>query len=206
MTKTSFAFTILVVAAVAVAAGCAGSGAKDAGPVPTGPGSHESTSTGGGTASTSTSSSTGSTSSNSVSSTPLCNQKTASVSAVSQEGAAGTIRTIWRVTNTASTPCRSFGYPGMDFHASRGWLGVEVHRGGFANINRAPAPVVLDPRESMYFVSFWADADTQSGPCQQFDRVKVTLPDNFSSARVTSSGCVDPGLVNVGPVSTSRPA
>jgi hypothetical protein len=204
MTKTSFAFTILVVAAVAVAAGCGGSGAKDAGPVPTGPGSQQSTSTGGGTASTSASSSSGSTSS--VSATPLCNEKTASVTAVSQEGAAGTIRTIWRVTNNASTPCRSFGYPGMDFHASSGWLDVEVHRGGFANINRAPAPVVLDPGESMYFVSFWADADTQSGPCQQFDRVKVTLPDNFSSARVTSTGCVDPGLVNVGPVSTSRPA
>lgn len=204
MTKTCLVVALLVV--VAAVAGCGGSGAQDAGPVPTAEGSHQSTTNGGGTASTSTSSSTGSTSSGSVSSTPLCDEKTASVAAVSHEGAAGTIRTIWRVTNTAGAPCRSFGYPGMDFHASNGWLGVQVHRGGFADINRLPTPIVLDPGESMYFVSFWADADTQSGPCQQFDRVKVTLPDNFSSARVASTGCVDPGLVNVGPVSRSRPA
>jgi hypothetical protein len=55
-------------------------------------------------------------------------------------------------------------------------------------------------------VSFWGDVDTEAGPCKQFDRVKVTLPDNFTSARLDSSGCVDPGLVEVGPVTDAPPS
>jgi hypothetical protein len=114
--------------------------------------------------------------------------------------------TTWRVTNTSSETCRSFGYPGMDFHTASGWLDVQVHRGGIDLISQPPAPIVLEPGKSLYFVSFWGDVDTDAGPCTEFDRVKVTLPDNFSSAQVESSGCVDPGLVNVGPVTLSRPA
>jgi hypothetical protein len=196
----SLLFAGAVVALVFVAAACSGSGAQEAGPVPTGQSSQPSTSTEQATGSTSTTEPSGS------ASTPLCTDKTAALELESQQGAAGTISATWRVINTSSSPCRSFGYPGMDFHSASGWLGVQVHRGGFANINRAPAPIVLDPGQSMYFVSFWSDVDTQAGPCKQFDRIKVTLPDNFSSARVTSTGCVDPGLVNVGPVSARRPA
>jgi len=58
----------------------------------------------------------------------LCSDQTALVEVASQEGAAGTISTLWRVTNTARTPCRSFGYPGMDFHTSSGWLNVRANR------------------------------------------------------------------------------
>jgi hypothetical protein len=200
MTKTHFAAAAVALVAAVAAGGCGGNAAQEAGPVPTGSGSQQSTSTGGAAASTSSSST------SSMPSTPLCKNKTATVKVDSQQGAAGTISTVWRVTNTSSSPCRSFGYPGMDFHAASGWLGVQVHRGGYPNINQVPASVVLDPGDSMYFVSYWGDVDTDSGPCKHFDRVKVTLPDNFSSAHVTSSGCVDPGLVDVGPVSARRPA
>jgi Domain of unknown function (DUF4232) len=124
----------------------------------------------------------------------------------SQQGAAGTIMTTWRVTNTSSEACRSFGYPGMDFHAASGWLDVQVQRGGIDIINQAPDSLILEPGKSLYFVSLWGDVDTEAGPCTQFDRLKVTLPDNFTPARVASSGCVDPGLVRVGPVSSNRPA
>jgi hypothetical protein len=94
----------------------------------------------------------------------------------------------------------------MDFHAAGGWLDVQVHRGGFQNIDVAPARVVLGPGVSLYFVSYWGDVDTDAGPCKQFDRVKVTLPDNFASARLATTGCLDPGSVRVGPVSASRPS
>jgi hypothetical protein len=124
----------------------------------------------------------------------------------SQEGAAGTIATTWRITNTSSEACRSFGYPGMDFHAAGGWLDVQVQRGGVDMINEPASPVLVEPGQSLYFVSTWGDVDTDEGPCKQFDRVKVTLPDNFTSARVAASGCVDPGLVNVGPVAAGPPA
>ena len=92
----------------------------------------------------------------------------------------------------------------MDFHAVQGWLGVRVERGGLAEIDGRPEPVVVQPGHSLYFVSFWGDADTESGPCTRFDSVKITLPDNYGSARIATSGCVDPGAVKVGPV-TSRP-
>jgi hypothetical protein len=179
---------------VALVAGCGG-GPKEAGPVPTGPKqkSHSSvTASGGGTATSA--------------SVPLCGDDMTDVKVDSRNGAAGTISTTWRVTNVSSSACRSFGYPGMDFHAASGWLDVQVHRGGVDMINQAPTSVVLEPGKSLYFVSLWGDVDTDEGPCTQFDQVKVTLPDNFTPARIAASGCVDPGLVSVGPVISSRPS
>jgi hypothetical protein len=189
----------VAIALAALLAGCGG-GAKEAGPVPTAKQSHSSVTAGGsGTGSGSTASGTPA--------PPLCENDSTTVEVGSQGGAAGTIMTTWRVTNTSASACRSFGYPGMDFHAAtRGWLGVEVHRGGVDIIDQTPASVVLDPGQSLYFVSLWGDVDTQAGPCTQFDRVKVTLPDNFASARVDSKGCVDPGLVRVGPVTDVPPS
>jgi Domain of unknown function (DUF4232) len=118
----------------------------------------------------------------------------------SQQGAAGTIRTVWKITNASSAPCRSFGYPGMDFHAPTGWLNVQVHRGGFPDINGSPTTIVVQPGQSLFFVSYWGDVTTGAGPCEQFDRVKVTLPDNTISTQVAASGCVTPTSVDVGPV------
>jgi hypothetical protein len=144
----------------------------------------------------------------SASATPAiarCSDQNTQITVASQQGAAGTISTVWQAKNTAATPCRSFAYPGMDFHTASGWLNVQVHRGGFASINQPPRTVVVPPGQSLYFGSYWNDVPTNGGPCQQFDRVKVTLPDNFVSAEVASSGCLDPLSVDVGPV-TSTPA
>ncbi len=118
----------------------------------------------------------------------------------SQQGAAGTIRTVWKMTNTSSAPCHSFGYPGMDFHASSGWLNEQVHRGGFPDIDGSPTTVVIQPGQSLFFVSYWSDVTTGGGSCRSFDRVKVTLPDNTVSSQIAATGCVTPGSVNVGPV------
>ena len=182
---------ISALAFASLVAGCGG-GAQEAGPVPTPPVSSAVT-----TAPT-TSRSAGTTAS--APTPPLCSDRAAAIKVASQQGAAGTIRTLWRVRNTAQSSCRSFGYPGMDFHASNGWLDVRVHRGGFADINQPPAPIVLRSGQSLYFVSYWSDVTTNAGSCKQFDRVKVTLPDNFVSAKLASSGCLDPGSVHVGPV------
>src|SRR6266498_5570509 len=121
---------VSVLAFASMLAGCS-SGAQEAGPVPTVP-----TSTGQTTAPTEP---TPSTSTNASTAIALCADKTAAVKVDSEQGAAGTIRTLWRVRNTAQHPCRSFGYPGRDFHSSGGWLGVQVHRGGFPDINQPPA-------------------------------------------------------------------
>jgi hypothetical protein len=178
-----------------LAAGCNGNAAREAGPVPTAPAS------GGHKTGATTSEAASSTSTNgSASALALCADRTAAVKLASQEGAAGTIRTVWRVRNTAQQPCRTVGYPGMDFHASSGWLDVQVHRGGYPDTDEPPTPVVLAPGQSLHFVSYWGDVGN-SGPCEEFDRVKVTLPDNTVSAKVASPGCLNPQTVYVGPVS-----
>ena len=136
----------------------------------------------------------------------LCSDQSSSVTVKSQQGAAGTISTLWKVTNTSAASCRSFGYPGMDFHASTGWLNAQVHRGGFPDINGSPMSIVVPSGRSMFFVSYWSDVTTSGGACRQFDRVKVTLPDNTVSAQVAATGCVSPALVDVGPVTKAPPA
>ncbi len=198
MTKTlAFALTL-----GALVAGCSNGGAQEAGPVPT---TSQPSASSGGTGTTGESTSSSSVITQPV--TPLCSSKKSTVTIATQEGAAGTIQTIWRVKNTSGHSCRSFGYPGMDFHASGGgWLDVHVHRGGYPDINVAPARVVVAAGHSLYFVSYWSDVDSNTGPCRDFDRVKVTLPDNFSSAKVAATGCLNPSSVRVGPVTATRPS
>ena len=177
----------------ALAAGCNG-GAQEAGPVPTS--SQGSEPTASNAAATST-----------VPSIAPCASATSSIEAQSQEGAAGTIRTVWRVTNTSEASCRSFGYPGMDFRSSGVWQDVRVHRGGgYRDATQPPSRLVVPAGDSLYFVSYWNDVTDQSGPCKEFDRVKITLPDNFHSKQVASAGCVNTDRVSVGPVVASPPS
>jgi hypothetical protein len=184
----------------ALIAGCS-SGAQEAGPVPTVP-----TAPGQTTAPTTTEPAPSTSTSASAPAVALCTDKAAAVKVASVEGAAGTIRTLWRVRNTAQHECRSFGYPGMDFHSPSGWLSVRVHRGGFPDIDQPPTRVVVDPGHSLYFLSYWNDVATDAGPCTEFDRVKLTQPDNFVPVKLASSGCLNPQSVDVGPVTGSPPS
>ena len=129
----------------------------------------------------------------------LCSDQTSEINTTST-GAAGTIRTLWQVKNTGPSSCRSNGYPKMDFHTSSGWLGVSVHHGGFGDISQRPKSVVVPAGKSLYFVTYWGDVVTQAGPCQQFDRVRVTLPGNQIPVEVAKTGCVNPDSVRGGPV------
>jgi hypothetical protein len=83
---------------------------------------------------------------------------------------------------------------------------VQTHRGGFPNINQPPTSIVVPTGRSLYFVSYWNDAQTDAGPCQQFDRVRVTLPGNGVSVEVAYSGCLNPLPVDVGPVIRTPPS
>lgn len=145
------------------------------------------------------------TSSPSGSTTPaLCTGMRVSVE--SMEGAAGTIRWVWRAQNISGTPCTSFGYPGLDVHGPAGWLNLQVHRGGLIDINDTPQHIVVAPGRSLYFVSYWSDVtSTNESLCTQFDQVKVTLPENDDSNVLSAMGCLSPDSVRVGPVTTSVP-
>ena len=141
--------------------------------------------------------------------TPLCSDRTARAAVVSQTGSAGTIRTVWEVTNTSSGVCHSYGYPGMDFHASSGWLRVHVQPGGgYQDIDQPPTPIVVPAGQSLYLISYWSDVSTSRFPraCKSFNRVMVTQPDNTVSVVVVSSGCLNPFTVKVGPVTRTRPS
>jgi Protein of unknown function (DUF4232) len=120
-------------------------------------------------------------------------------------GAAGTIYSLWRSRNISGAPCSSYGFPGMDFHTSAGWLNVHVHRTGFNGISGTPQHVVVAPGHSMYFESSWSDVAIGGTSCRAFDRLKITLPNNFVSVVITESSCVDPTLVDVSPVTGTRP-
>ena len=128
------------------------------------------------------------------------------VSIEGTEGAAGTIRYVWRAQNLSGKPCRSFGYLGMDVRGTGGWLDLQVHRGGFLDISQTPRHILVAPGHSLYFVSYWSDVTTNDGSCTQFDRVKVTLPDNHVSTVLSVTGCLTPDSVDVGPAMTSVPA
>jgi hypothetical protein len=128
------------------------------------------------------------------------------VSVGTPEGAAGTIRTPWQLKNTGSTPCRAFGYPTMAFHTSSGWVNVKAEHGGYGDISQPPRRIVVDPGASLYFVSYWGDVTTQSGPCRSFDRVRITLPDNRVPAEVAASGCLNPESLRLGPLTKNPPA
>ena len=135
-----------------------------------------------------------------------CGSGQMTLAIVSQQGAAGTISTAWRVTNDGSTPCRSIGYPAIEVHASTGWTSLGAIHGGYPNIDGHPAAVVVHPAGSLFFVSYWSDVTTNLGPCQSFDTVRVTLPGSASSVELATSGSVCPTPAHVGPVSASPPA
>jgi Protein of unknown function (DUF4232) len=134
-----------------------------------------------------------------------CSGAASALAVDSTQGAAGTMRTVWRIRNTGTASCQVNGYPATDFHASGRWLGVQVHHGGFGDINERPTHIVVQPGASMYFVSYWSDV-TGTGPCSQFDRVRVTLPNDRTAIETAATGCINPSSVDVGPLVKARPA
>jgi hypothetical protein len=134
-----------------------------------------------------------------------CSGRTVVVTLASQEGAAGTVSTVWQLTNRTEVPCSSFGYPDIEVHTASGWLSVQVHHGGHPNIDEPPESIVVPPAASMYFVSYWSDVTTDQ-PCEEFDGVRISLPDDPSTTEVVSTGCLDPASVDVGPVTATRPS
>ena len=134
----------------------------------------------------------------------LCSSAGMQVS-VGSGGAAGTIKSVWRAKNVSGSPCTSFGYPGMAIHGPSGWVNLQLHHGGFADINGTPQHILVRPGKSLYFVSYWSDVTTTTG-CTQFDQARVTLPGNRAPNVITTSGCLNPDSVDVGPVTATAPS
>lgn len=136
----------------------------------------------------------------------LCTGGTATLrEAAIPDHAAGTTRTLWRVTNTAAAPCRSFGFPVVAVHTASGWRAIDAHQGGFPDIERQPTSLVAPPKGSLYFATYWNDVTSSEGPCVQFDRIRVTLPDDRTPVEAAVSDCMNPTSLREGPLTKSPP-
>jgi len=123
---------------------------------------------------------------------------------VSQEGAAGTIRTVWRFTT--NRVCRAEGYPTLEVHGPNGWHTPSNLHGGYPDINRAPPSFGVELGQSLYFVTYWSDVTTNAGSCAPFDRVRVTFPKESPAVEMAATGCIGSNQVRVGPLSTAAPS
>ena len=123
-------------------------------------------------------------------------------SLASSQAAAGTVYSVWQSRNTSSAPCSSYGYPGMDFLSPGGWLGVHVIRGSLPGVSGSPHRIVVPSGRYLYFESSWGEVT----PCRSFYALKITLPNNYTSAVIGEGGCVVPDDVSVSFVTRTRPS
>lgn len=125
----------------------------------------------------------------------------------SEQGAAGTISKVWRVTNNGSTACHSFGFPVIEVQGpTAGWTTLQALHGGFPNIDGQPTEVTLAPGGSLYFATYWSDVPLNIGGCPVFDRIRVTLPGSATGIELATSAAICPTPARIGPVSASPPA
>lgn len=153
-----------------------------------------------------------------VAETPDCTGQMLHGQVVSQTGAAGTIRTVWGLTNVSDIPCRTSDYPTMGFQIDRSmtqWFTPSAAHGGYPDISGEPSPVVVEPGAQAWVVTYWSDVTTNGGPCDAFDRVAIGVVDGLpprppEGVEVRTQGCVvashsSPAVVHVGPFLGSAP-
>jgi hypothetical protein len=110
---------------------------------------------------------------------------------VSHQGATGHLAAVFAFTNSSSTPCHLFGYPGAQMVSSAGGaLKTVVIRGGgfFPDSARRPSTVVIQPGSSARFSFEWTDANEFGGSpasCPRADRLHVTPPNDYSTISVS---------------------
>jgi Protein of unknown function (DUF4232) len=108
------------------------------------------------------------------------------IATTGQGGAAGTQEVTFSLTNTSTTSCPTYGYPGMLLVRTTGAaLPTTVIRGGsltFEDI--APTHVTLGPGLTAYFNLGFTDVQTATTTCSSTHTVEVTPPTNTTHATV----------------------
>jgi hypothetical protein len=175
----------LVLLGTAVAAGC-GTAAQGTTPAPAG--SHTTTTTAAATPSSALSAS-----------LSRCRTSQLHVSMASN-GAAGSVRLTLAFTNTGSTECFLYGYPGLGLRDGSGTeLPTQVLRTPSVVVPEIPERrVVLAPGGKARAYAGYSDVDPQ--PCRSATALEVTPPDAYSyrilAARIAPCG----GIFHVSPV------
>lgn len=113
--------------------------------------------------------------------TPRCRLHQLSI-AHRSNGAAGTIRLRFVFTNTSSSACKLFGFPGMQMlNASHNPIPTHVHRGTGHGVPPEPEKdVVMTPGQHGSFYAGYSDVPTGSQRCRTSAFVEVTPPNDFN--------------------------
>lgn len=130
-----------------------------------------------------------------------------SIAAAAGNGAAGTITTTMSMTNTSSTTCTLYGYPGMQLlDAQGGNIPTSVVRGGVSEGPPAsanpPSLVTLAPGQAGTFTMQYEDVPVgNETSCPTSAKAEITPPNDTKPAVVTLAiaPCGN-GTVHVSPV------
>ena len=138
-------------------------------------------------------------------STPRCRLRQLSIAHRSQ-GAAGTIRFRFVFTNTSSSTCKLFGFPGMQMlNKNHKSIPTHVHRGTGHGVPPEPeTDVVMTPGQHGSFYAGYSDVPTGNQRCRISSFVEVTPPNDFN--HFTLSLKIQPcgGHITVSPVVHGR--
>jgi Protein of unknown function (DUF4232) len=199
--RLRWAATALVVGAAGLLASACSSGGSS---TPTTSGS---TTTTGATTSTTSSTTTSSSTTTTSSTSSTCQPSQLSMAVGQGSGAAGTIAESIVMTNTSTTTCTMFGYPGMQLLDANGnALPTNVVRGGAtflsAAANQSPSTVTLAPGKVASFGLVYSDVPvgTQTS-CPTSAKSEITPPNDtaFAVIALAISPC-NGGTVHVSPV------
>jgi hypothetical protein len=112
-------------------------------------------------------------------------------------GAAGTIFGAWVFTNISGTPCRLYGYPGMQLYGRAGRpIPTTVKR----SLSPGPSNVILAPGGSATFRSSYSDVSSSPKPCPMSGVAQITAPNAFASLFIPARLGPCRGIVNVSAV------
>ncbi len=128
-----------------------------------------------------------------------------------QGGAAGTQEVTFSLTNTSTTSCATYGYPGLLLlHTSGAALPTTVHRGGGLTFDDfAPTHVTLAAGQTGYFNVGFNDVPTPTTTCSSAHLIEVTPPTNTTHTTVDVTlgiDACDNGTLDVSPVFASTDA
>lgn len=90
-------------------------------------------------------------------------------------------------TNTSSSTCTMYGYPGLQLVGADGQaVDVDVQRGaGYAVQDPGPKAISLGPKQSAYFMFGAADVSQPGGaPCPAATRARVIPPNDYTQLEV----------------------
>ncbi len=155
----------------------------------------------------------------SVAEAPNCTGQMLQGRVASQSGAAGTIRTVWELTNVSDIACRTSDHPTVSFQINRWytqWFTPSAADGGYPDISGAPSRLLVEPGDAAWVITYWSDVTTGIGPCVRFDRVAIGFVTGLQlgspeGVEVPTKGCVvathlPPAVVHVGPFLATPPA